>query len=154
MRAAAVSFVTAPLRSRSGGKDSRVRDPESTISERELLYDTLRDLDCDFETGKIAEPDYRQTRAELLDQAAASGTGAPEAGTRVEILLPSPVNVHSHAFQRAMAGLTERRGPNPNDSFWTWRQLMFRFLDRAMALVAALRERGEIDVLTMGEVRP
>jgi len=26
--------------------------------------------------------------------------------------------------------LTERRGPNPNDSFWTWRQLMFRFLDR------------------------
>ena len=51
---------------------------------------------------------------------------------RVGILLPAPVNVHSHAFQRAMAGLTERRGPNPNDSFWTWRQLMFRFLDRLM----------------------
>jgi formimidoylglutamate deiminase len=46
------------------------------------------------------------------------------------ILLPAPVNVHSHAFQRAMAGLTERRGPDPSDSFWTWRQLMFRFLDR------------------------
>ena len=46
------------------------------------------------------------------------------------ILLPAPVNVHSHAFQRAMAGLTERRGPNSSDSFWTWRQLMFRFLDR------------------------
>ena len=46
------------------------------------------------------------------------------------VLLPSPVNAHSHAFQRAMAGLTERRGPNPNDSFWTWRQLMFRFLDQ------------------------
>jgi len=46
------------------------------------------------------------------------------------VLLPAPVNVHSHAFQRAMAGLTERRGPNPNDTFWTWRQLMFRFLDR------------------------
>lgn len=51
-------------------------------------------------------------------------------GTRVPFLLPAPVNVHSHAFQRAMAGLTEKRGPNPNDSFWTWRQLMFRFLDR------------------------
>jgi formimidoylglutamate deiminase len=54
---------------------------------------------------------------------------APEQGTRVAMLLPAPVNVHSHAFQRAMAGLTERRGPDQNDSFWTWRQLMFRFLD-------------------------
>ncbi len=54
----------------------------------------------------------------------------PQAGDRVELLLPSPVNVHSHGFQRAMAGLTERRGPNPTDSFWTWRELMFRFLDR------------------------
>lgn len=55
--------------------------------------------------------------------------GSPAQGTRVPVLLPAPVNVHSHAFQRAMAGLTERRGPNPKDSFWTWRQLMFRFLD-------------------------
>lgn len=53
-----------------------------------------------------------------------------KADHKVGVLLPAPVNVHSHAFQRAMAGLTERRGPNPNDSFWTWRQLMFRFLDR------------------------
>jgi formimidoylglutamate deiminase len=55
---------------------------------------------------------------------------APVEGTRTDMLLPAPVNAHSHAFQRAMAGLTERRGPNPSDSFWTWRQLMFRFLDR------------------------
>ncbi|WP_333828016.1 formimidoylglutamate deiminase [Pararhodobacter sp.] len=55
----------------------------------------------------------------------------PEAGaTRVGALLPAPANLHSHAFQRAMAGLTERRGPDPRDSFWTWRQLMFRFLDQ------------------------
>ncbi len=50
-------------------------------------------------------------------------------GERVGILLPAPVNAHSHAFQRAMAGLTERRGPDPSDSFWTWRQLMYQFLD-------------------------
>ena len=55
-------------------------------------------------------------------------TRAPKAGHCVGLLLPSPVNVHSHAFQRAMAGLTERRGPSPTDSFWTWRDLMFRFL--------------------------
>ncbi len=50
-------------------------------------------------------------------------------GKQVDILLPAPANLHSHAFQRAMAGLTERRGPQASDSFWTWRQLMFRFLD-------------------------
>ncbi|MDX1718170.1 MAG: hypothetical protein R3287_14770 [Anderseniella sp.] len=42
-------------------------------------------------------------------------------GVRTGILLPAPVNLHSHAFQRAMAGLTERRGEDPSDSFWTWR---------------------------------
>ncbi len=58
-------------------------------------------------------------------------TGVPGDGAqRVGILLPAPVNGHSHGFQRAMAGLTERRGPDPRDSFWTWRKLMFRFLDR------------------------
>lgn len=55
---------------------------------------------------------------------------SPPEGTRHAVLLPAPANLHSHAFQRAMAGLTERRGPDPRDTFWTWRQLMFRFLDR------------------------
>jgi formimidoylglutamate deiminase len=54
----------------------------------------------------------------------------PSEGHRTGVLLPAPANCHSHAFQRAMAGLTEKRGPDPSDSFWTWRQLMFRFLDR------------------------
>ena len=55
--------------------------------------------------------------------------GSPPAGQPVGILLPAPVNGHSHAFQRAMAGLTERRGPDGSDSFWTWRRLMYRFLE-------------------------
>ena len=49
---------------------------------------------------------------------------------RTALLLPSPPNVHSHAFQRAMAGLTEARGPDPSDSFWSWRRLMYKFLDQ------------------------
>jgi formimidoylglutamate deiminase len=61
---------------------------------------------------------------------AAVTAGAPPEGERLAILLPAPTNLHSHAFQRAMAGLTERRGPDPRDSFWTWRALMYRFLDR------------------------
>jgi len=56
--------------------------------------------------------------------------GNPPPGRQVGILLPAPVNLHSHAFQRAMASLTERRGPDPRDSFWTWRRLMYRFLER------------------------
>src|SRR5438128_8292000 len=44
-------------------------------------------------------------------------------------LLPGMPNVHSHAFQRALAGLTERGGPRA-DNFWTWRETMYRFLER------------------------
>ncbi len=43
--------------------------------------------------------------------------------------IPGLPNLHSHAFQRAIAGLTERRGPT-EDSFWTWRELMYRFVER------------------------
>jgi formimidoylglutamate deiminase len=43
--------------------------------------------------------------------------------------LPGLPNLHSHCFQRGMAGLSERRGPS-GDSFWTWRDVMYRFLDR------------------------
>jgi formimidoylglutamate deiminase len=43
------------------------------------------------------------------------------------IALPGLPNLHCHTFQRAMAGLAERRGP-AHDSFWTWREVMYRFL--------------------------
>jgi formimidoylglutamate deiminase len=43
-----------------------------------------------------------------------------------QIILPGMPNLHSHAFQRGMAGLTEKRGPSA-DSFWSWRDLMYRF---------------------------
>ena len=41
-------------------------------------------------------------------------------------LIPGTPNLHSHAFQRALAGLTEYRGET-QDSFWSWRTLMYRF---------------------------
>ncbi|MGI4983191.1 MAG: formimidoylglutamate deiminase [Janthinobacterium lividum] len=52
--------------------------------------------------------------------------GLPVAGGPV---LPGMPNLHSHAFQRAMAGLAETRG-HPADSFWSWRNLMYRFAGR------------------------
>ena len=55
--------------------------------------------------------------------------------------LPGLVNVHSHAFQRAMAGLAERRGPS-GDDFWSWRTQMYRLVEtlgpEAAEAVAAL----------------
>lgn len=51
------------------------------------------------------------------------------AGQGHGVILLAPVNLHSHTFQRAMAGLTEARTAG-QDSFWTWRSLMYRFLER------------------------
>lgn len=55
---------------------------------------------------------------------------APQADdARVAALIPGLPNLHSHAFQRAMAGLAEVRGATQDD-FWTWRELMYRFVAR------------------------
>ena len=43
--------------------------------------------------------------------------------------IPGLPNLHSHAFQRAMAGLTEFQGAT-QDSFWSWRTLMYQFAAR------------------------
>src|ERR1700761_1027031 len=60
---------------------------------------------------------------------------------RLSVGIPGTPNLHSHAFQRGIAGLTERRGTE-GDSFWTWRELMYQFVDRItpdeMEAVAAL----------------
>jgi len=45
-------------------------------------------------------------------------------------VLPGMPNLHSHAFQRAFGGLTEFRGSAAQDSFWSWRTLMYRFASR------------------------
>lgn len=52
----------------------------------------------------------------------------PPGSTRVDTLLPAPGDLHSHSFQRAMAGMTEYR-TSGKDSFWTWRALMYRFAE-------------------------
>ncbi|MCX4063105.1 formimidoylglutamate deiminase [Pseudomonas sp. S1Bt30] len=59
-------------------------------------------------------------------EAHASADGAER--LRGPVLAGMP-NLHSHAFQRAMAGLAEVAG-NPNDSFWTWRDLMYRMVGK------------------------
>jgi len=54
------------------------------------------------------------------------GVDAKATDERHSVLIPAMSNLHSHAFQRAMSGLAELRGPT-DDSFWSWRVLMYRF---------------------------
>ena len=64
----------------------------------------------------------RDGRVAALD----AGTPAVPGDELHGIGLPGIPNLHSHAFQRGMAGLAETRGPG-NDSFWSWREVMYRF---------------------------
>lgn len=80
----------------------------------------------------LAEGWASDVRVSIEDGAIARiETGAaPQAGdARTDVLLPALANLHSHAFQRAMAGMTEYAQAG-RDSFWTWRELMYRFTAR------------------------
>jgi formimidoylglutamate deiminase len=85
--------------------------------------------------------DVRVTLADGRFAAIESGAAPQPADQRHTVALPGLPNVHSHAFQRGMAGMAERRGSS-SDSFWTWREAMYHFLDRMgpddVAAVAAL----------------
>ncbi|WP_152048955.1 formimidoylglutamate deiminase [Aureimonas psammosilenae] len=69
--------------------------------------------------------DVRVSVAGGMVEAIETGASPQVGDERVEMLLPALANLHSHAFQRAMAGLAERRGPGA-DSFWSWRDVMYR----------------------------
>lgn len=75
-----------------------------------------------------------------------AGNLAEDVGGHAESIghwvLPGMPNLHSHAFQRAMAGLAERRGKS-EDSFWSWRETMYGFAatigpDQLKAIAAQL----------------
>ncbi|TIX27758.1 formimidoylglutamate deiminase [Mesorhizobium sp.] len=66
------------------------------------------------------------------------------------ILLPGMPNLHSHAFQRGMAGLAELRGPSA-DSFWSWREVMYRFaLSMTPGQVEAVAAQLYVEMLEAG----
>jgi formimidoylglutamate deiminase len=55
-----------------------------------------------------------------------SGVAPTSNDERHALAIPGMLSLHSHAFQRGMAGLAETRG-NVADTFWTWRETMYRF---------------------------
>lgn len=85
-----------------------------------------------FDSALLATGWARQVRVSVRGgQIAAIETQAPRqpGESAYGPALPGLPNLHSHAFQRGMAGLAEVRGPSA-DSFWTWREVMYRFLER------------------------
>jgi formimidoylglutamate deiminase len=60
-----------------------------------------------------------------ITQVTAGATPAPD-DERHQLAIPGIASLHSHAFQRGMAGLAEIRGDTA-DTFWTWRETMYRF---------------------------
>jgi len=62
-------------------------------------------------------------------EAVERGCKADGSEMRLGAVVPGVPNLHSHSFQRAMAGLAETAGPQ-GDSFWSWRDAMYRFLER------------------------
>ncbi len=79
---------------------------------------------------------------------------APAAGEeRHAVAIPGLADLHSHGFQRGMAGLAEIRGPE-GDNFWTWREVMYRFLDRLNPdNVEAITALAYVEMLETGFTR-
>lgn len=104
----------------------------------------MRRTSLSFQSALLPDGWAENVRVDIADGRIArvtAGSAAEPGDESHAIGLPGMPNLHSHAFQRAMAGLTERRGAG-EDSFWTWRDLMYRFVERldpeTMAAVAAM----------------
>jgi len=96
--------------------------------------DVVIDID---ESGTIASV------ASGVDDASAERCAGP--------IVPAIANVHSHAFQRALAGRTGHTSSAHDDSFWTWREAMYAFLARVDADVfAAIAAQAYVEMAKAG----
>jgi len=97
--------------------------------------------------------DVRLTIEDGRISAVEAGIAAAPGDERHAAALPGLCNVHSHGFQRGMAGLSERRS-RPDDNFWSWREIMYRFLDRLTPEdVAAITAQAYVEMLEGGFTR-
>jgi formimidoylglutamate deiminase len=103
-----------PSKVREGmAKGGEAQHMSSLFAETALLPEGwAKDVRVEIAGGRITEVEV--------------GATAKAGDERAAILIPGMPDVHSHAFQRGMAGLAETRGPGA-DSFWSWREVMYRF---------------------------
>jgi formimidoylglutamate deiminase len=82
-----------------------------------------------------------------------TGAAAAPGDERHDTIVAGMPNLHSHAFQRGMAGLAETRGPG-SDSFWSWRNVMYRFaLSMTPDDVEAVAAQLYVEMLEAGFTR-
>lgn len=109
-----------------------------------------------FERAWIDNRWAKDVRVGVADGRIASietGVAAAAGDERHRVALPGLCNVHSHGFQRGMAGLSERRS-RPDDNFWSWREIMYRFLDRLTPEdVATITAQAYAEMLETGFTR-
>lgn len=84
---------------------------------------------CRLWLPNAAGPQVSSVSIQSDDRGGVVGMPPASGGSQLPWALPGVANLHSHAFQRAMAGLAERR-LNPQDSFWTWRETMYQLAAR------------------------
>jgi formimidoylglutamate deiminase len=105
------------------------------------------------ESGWLASANISVNEGGLIS-AIESGPQPPAASV-ADLLVPGMPDAHCHAFQRGIAGLTERAAGNGGDSFWSWRERMYQALrnldarslhQTALDLYRGLRARGYTSV--------
>lgn len=109
-----------------------------------------------FDNALLPEGWARNVRLSIAAGRIASveSESRPAAGDeRHRLGLPGLCNLHSHAFQRGMAGLAEIRSTTA-DNFWTWRELMYRFVARMTPDdIEAISAQAYVDMLESGFTR-
>jgi formiminoglutamate deiminase len=116
-------------------------DPMTTIHARSAL----------LPEGWKSEVRFRIVEGRIAD--VQPGVEPQPEDDRQAVVVPALANLHSHAFQRAMAGLAEVRGPG-DDSFWSWRTTMYRFaLTMTPDHVEAVASQLYIEMLEAGFAR-
>ena len=86
----------------------------------------------------------------VIVKVAAGGDAADREVLR-GVVVPAMANVHSHAFQRALAGRTGRAAGQHDDSFWTWREAMYASLRRIDAeAIEAIAAQAYVEMVKAG----
>lgn len=114
-------------------------------------------MNCIFADAALLDGGWvRDVRIGLAGRTVASVEAGvrPQAGDeRHGFVLPGLGNLHSHAFQRGMAGLAETRGKVP-DSFWSWRKVMYDFaLSVTPEEMQAIASLAYVEMLETGFTR-
>src|SRR5690349_4170152 len=139
--------------SRSSSWPSRARISSNTAA---TISNVKNNLAVHFASVLLADGWAQNVRAEIAGgrfETIERDTPPRESDERVAIAVPGLCNVHSHGFQRGMAGLTEYRGPEA-DNFWSWRELMYRFVARMTPDdVEAITAQAYVDMLEGGFTR-